>query len=291
MIDKHKLEFYLLKLIGSLLSNLGNKVLIPFSSILSFLFFNVLRIRRKIVLKNLKIAFPNYSDQQIKRIAINNYKSFAITFLEIFNLQKLSKDELKSKLVVPNVEKIKERLAENKGLIMLTGHFGNWELAAIAFAIHLDSTMNVLVKKQHNPYVTNWLKQIRENYGNREVRLGASLREIFKAIKKNELIGIVGDQRGPRNGLKVNFFDTPTSVFPGTAEIAIKTDCPVFVAFTIRNKDYNYNLIYEEIRINDFMGSKEEKINKFNQIFMSILEKTIRDYPEQWFWMHNIWKY
>ena len=291
MINKHKLEFYLLKLIGSVLTNLGNKLLIPLSSILSFLFFNILRIRRKIVLKNLKIAFPNYSDQQIKRIAINNYKSFAITFLELFTLQKLSKDELKSKLDIPNVEKIKERLAENKGLIMLTGHFGNWELAALSFALHLNNKMNVLVKKQHNPYVAKWLKQIRENYGNREVRLGVSIREIFNAIKKNELIGIVGDQRGPRDGLRINFFGKPTSIFPGTAEIAIKTDCPVFVAFAIRNSDQTYSLIYEEIRINDFMGSKEEKIIKFNQIFISILEKTVRKYPEQWLWMHNIWKY
>ncbi|MCP5062601.1 MAG: lysophospholipid acyltransferase family protein, partial [Ignavibacteriae bacterium] len=118
-----------------------------------------------------------------------------------------------------------------------------------------------------------------------------SVKEIFKALKNNEVVGVVGDQRGPRKGIKVKYFSKDTYTFSGTAAIALKTKSPVLVMLIVRNSIGNYETKIEEIQLEELVGSKEEQIVQFNQKYMSILEKYVKQYPEQWFWMHNIWKY
>ena len=174
---------------------------------------------------------------------------------------------------------------------MLTAHFGNWELGAVGVGIYLDQKINVLVKSQRNPFVANWFLSMSEKFGNKQIPLGISIKEIFKALKNNEVVGVVGDQRGPRKGVKVKYFDTETYTFAGTAAIALKTKSPVLVMLSTRNSKGNYESKIEEIKLEKFVGSKDEQIIQFNQKYMNILEKYVKQYPEQWFWMHNIWKY
>ena len=101
----------------------------------------------------------------------------------------------------------------------------------------------------------------------------------------------MGDQRGRRDGVRVNFFGKETFTFHGTAAIALKTNCPVLVMLCARQEDGTYKSEIEEIDYSEIDGTKEEQTQKFNQLYMSILEKTIKKYPDQWFWMHNVWKY
>jgi KDO2-lipid IV(A) lauroyltransferase len=105
------------------------------------------------------------------------------------------------------------------------------------------------------------------------------------------MVGIVGDQRGTRDGVKIQFFGQDTYTFPGTAAMALRTGCPVIVILCPRQSDGTYKSVVQEIKHSTFKGNEEEKIRQFNQKYMTILENCIKEYPEQWFWMHNIWKY
>lgn len=271
--------------------------LLPFTKIhktakpLALFVFNVLRVRRKIVITNLQQAFPELTESQIIKLAKKNYQSIASTFIEIFKLKSLSEDEIKDLITFEGQELIDEKFNEDKGLILLTAHFGNWELGAIGMGLYYKGKLKVLVKRQKNNYVADWLKGLREKFGNKEVTLGPSVREIYKSIKDKNIVGIVGDQRGKRDGIRVNFFGKQTATFPGTAAIAIKSQCPVVVILCTRLNNGNYMSITEEIKYQQFTGSNQSQIQQFNQKYMNILENAVRKNPEQWFWMHNIWKY
>ena len=139
--------------------------------------------------------------------------------------------------------------------------------------------------------MANWLNKLREKFDNYEIPLGTSVRELYKAIKSKKAIGIVGDQRGKRDGIIVNFFGRKTATFPGTAAIALKLRCPVMVLLCARKKDGQYVGMVQELNFDDLQDSSEPNVIEFNQRYMNILEEAIRKYPEQWFWMHNIWKY
>lgn len=291
MFTKYRIEFFIFVALGNLLTLFGYSSIKTTSRILAFLFLNVFQVRRKIVINNLKLAFPNLSEAEIKSLAYKNYKSIAIAFLEIYSLKKLSKDVIVNSFSDEGFDVIRKKYQEQKGLILLTAHFGNWEMGAIASGLHLDKSITVLVKKQKNPFVANWLDSFRERFGNKQIYLGVSIRELYKSIINNNIIGIVGDQRGKRDGIKVKFFGRETLTFPGTAAIALKTKCPVMVLLCARTENGDYKAIIEPLEYLDIPGDKEEKIRGFNQKYMSILESAIKKHPEQWFWMHNIWKY
>jgi KDO2-lipid IV(A) lauroyltransferase len=291
MFDIHRLEYILFQLLGKIFSLFGFKRIKKTSKIIAFIGYSLLRIRKKVVFENLQTAFPNLSNSEIKKLAFRNYQSIAITFLEIINLNRMTKEGIKKHFLDSGFESIFKKFSEDKGLILLTAHFGNWEIGALATGIHLNEPIHVLVKKQKNRYVSEWLTFFRERFGNVQITLGASVRELYKAIKQRKIVGIVGDQRGKRDGVKVKFFGKDTYTFPGTAAIALRTKCHVMVMLCARQPDGKYIGEMEELRYDDIEGDEEVKIKEFNQRYMNILESAIRKYPDQWFWMHNIWKY
>lgn len=291
MLTAHRLEYFILITFGKVFSLLDFTRIHTFSKIIAYFAFHVLRIRRDVVISNLQKAFPELSNSQIQNLAKKNYQSIASTFIEVFKLNSLSEKEIKDLITFEGQDLINDKYQENKGLILLTAHFGNWELGAIGMGIYYKGILKVLVKKQKNTYVADWLKELRERFGNKEVTLGPSVREIYKSIKEKNIVGIVGDQRGKRDGVRVKFFGRDTSTFPGTAAIALKSQSPVVVILCTRQNNGRYISIVEEIKYQQFSGSDQSKIQQFNQQYMNILENAIRKYPEQWFWMHNIWKY
>ncbi len=288
---KRKIEFYFYIVISKLLKISGLNGLRFFAKCLGNIFFYLVPIRKSTVLGNLKTAFPEWTEEKIIQIAKKNYLSFALTFLEIVYLQNFSREDILNYAVCENLSEIKERFSKGKGLIVLTAHYGNWELGALYMGLALNAPMTVLMKEQHNADVSEWLKQIREMYGNKVATLGASVRELYKTLLNGGMIGLVGDQRGPRDGTRVKFFDQNTSTHAGTAALAIKNNIPIIVAVVQRKDDHRYEIKVKEIELADLPSNKDEKIQAINQRYMSILEEYIREAPEQWFWMHKIWKY
>jgi KDO2-lipid IV(A) lauroyltransferase len=288
---KNKFEFFVLLFLVKVLNIFGFKKARITAYFVAFVIYYLIPLRKNIVLNNLKIAFPELDDRKIKKLSFGVYYNIAITIIEIFCLPGLKLEELTSKISCQDLNIIKEKLALNKGLIFLTAHFGNWELGASWMGVQLGQPMHVVAKAQKNSYVNVWLDRMREKFGNKVVPLGISIRNIYKEINNKNIIGIVGDQRGSMEGIRVKFFNRNTAVYPGTAVLALRTGVPVVVVLIARQKDFQYKACVELICTDDLAGDEQSKIIEFNQRYMSILEKYIRLYPEQWFWMHNIWKY
>ncbi len=288
---QNKIEFLLLKFLTKILCIPGIKKIPETAKLLSLFLYYFVPLRKNIIRKNFKIAFPDISEDELKNYTKKIYYSLSITLVELFCFFKFHKETLLNLVRIDNLEMIQQILNKKKGLIFLTAHFGNWELSVTAMRLYLNKTIHVLAKPQRNDLVFAWLNSMRETYGNKVVPLGSSVKEIYKVLKENGIVGVVGDQRGHPDGMRVKFFNRDTAVYPGAASFAIKLNKPVLFALMIRSGDFKYNLIVEQIPIETFEGTTEEKVRQINQFYMSRLEHYIKKYPEQWFWMHNIWKY
>jgi len=291
-IDKNKIEFAFWKFFTKLVHIIGFKRIPILSKILSFIFFYIIPIRKSVVITNLQKAFPNKLESEIKKIAFNNYLSIGITFMEIMAFRKMEREEISSLCDVTNLELAEAKVNEGRGVILLTAHIGNWELGALKMGLALNKPINVLVKKQRNRLVANWMSEIREKFANKEVALGASVRELYRTLISGGIVGIVGDQRGRKNdGIVVDLFNQPTVTFQGFASLGIKNKVPIIVGLVERLPDGKYVMDIEEIKYDNLPENLAEQVKELNQRYMTILENKIRKNPEQWLWMHNIWKY
>ncbi len=270
---------------------IGLKQARKFSSIIAFFFYYIIPIRKDVTINNLTKAFPDFPDKKIKQIAFGSYKSFCITLAEILYMPWLSLDELKNEVICENRNLILQRFNEGNGVILLSAHFGNWEFLATSVAAQIDKKFCVVVKPQRNPYVTNWLNKVRTRWTNDVVSLGVSIRNVFSVLLNKGIVAMVADQRGPEESIKLNFFGRMTSVYTGPAILSLKTNAPLIYGIMIRQKDFTYKVEITEIDRKNLPDDQEEKIKILSERSLNYLEKIIKQYPEQWLWMHRRWKH
>jgi KDO2-lipid IV(A) lauroyltransferase len=288
---KNRLEYILFVSLSFIARILGLNLSRRLSVILAALFYYVIPIRKKTTIENLSRAFPSLSPGEVKKLAFKSYKSFSVSIIEILLLPYFSAEEIKELVNCTNSGLITEKYNEGKGVVLLSAHFGNWEYVAASVSLQINIPLSVVVKAQRNPFVTKWLNNARTKWTNTIVPLGISIRQIFKELKNKNIVAMVADQRGPSDGIRVNFFGRPVSVYPGPAMLALKTGAPILYGITIRQPDYSYKTTMVEIPVNDVTGSDEEKVIEISQRHTSYLEQVIREHPEQWLWMHKRWKY
>jgi len=288
---KNRIEYILFILFSWCFRLLGLNLSRKFATVLALVFFYLIPIRKKVVFNNLKIAFPENDVHTNKKLAFRIYLSFAITLVEILYLPYIKEEQLINEVMCSNPELIIEKFREGKGLILLSSHFGNWEFGAISIAMQVHLPFSVIVKPLRNPLVYEWMNNFRTKFGNEVVPLGISIRKTYQTLKQKKVVAMVADQRGPREGVKVEFFGRKVSVYTGPAALALKTGAPLICGIAVRQKDYKYKMDLIEISQQNLPAGEEEKILEISQRYTSYLEKVIRENPEQWLWMHNRWKH
>jgi len=291
VIDKNKLEFFLFRTFAMFFHLIGINNSRKTTLFLAWFLFKVLKIRKEIVLKNLRTAFPELLESDIQKLALENYRNILMTLIELMFIEKFSRQDVLNFITDGEQYKYQNLVNEGKPVFLLTAHFGNWEIAGLIAGMLTDRIMYGLYKEQRNNYITDYINRRRTQFGNKVIPLGTSVKEIFRVLKNNGTVGVVGDQRGPREGMRVKFFDQPTAIYSGTASIAIKLNVPILVSFAARTEDNKFKIFMEEIEYQNLSGTTDEIIKQINQKYFNLLEKIIKVYPAQWFWMHNIWKY
>ena len=288
---KNTIEYILFLFLSYFCRILGLNLSRKFSALIAIFFFYVLPIRKKVVFDNLNHAFPNLFSDQIKKIAYGSYKNFAITLVEILYLPWTTEDQIKKVVNFQHLDLIEKKEEEQKGVILLSGHFGNWEYCAISAGVQLNKKFSVVVKPQRNPYVNDWLNRVRTKWTNDIVPLGLSIRNIYSVLINKGIIAMVADQRGPEESIKLEFFGRKTSVYTGPAVLSLKMNTPIIYGITIRQPDFTYQANIVEIRRENLPDNYEEKIKVLSERMLKYLEDVIRKNPEQWFWMHKRWKH
>jgi KDO2-lipid IV(A) lauroyltransferase len=288
---KNTLEYIFFFFFAKLFQVLGLKISRRLASLVALIFYYIVPIRKSTVIENLKIAFPEYSNEKIKKISFNVYKSFSIFLIEILVFPKINCKKIEAELEFSDPDLVIKKFNEGKGLIILSAHFGNWELIPPAIGARLGINGLTIVKPLRNPFVDKWMNNLRTRFGNEVIPLGISLRKTYQSLKEKKMIGIAADQRGPEEGVKVKFFNTEVPVYSGPSVLSLKTGAPIVSLLTVRQKDFRYKIFVKEIDRNDLSKNFDDSVVELTQRHTLHLEKMITKYPEQWFWMHKKWKH
>ena len=254
------------------------------------MFYYILPIRKRTAIRNLKLAFPDKSDKEINEIVKGCYVNVITVIAEFFYMRKLPVERLQKLLKVKNIELMQEKLNHGKGLIMISGHFGNWELTAYGVSKIYEIPISVIVKEQTNKRVNEGINNIRTSGGNRMIDMRNSLRDILTVIKNNGIVAMLGDQSAPKENIKVKFFLDGVPTYEGTARIAIKTGAEVLFGVSTRNQDGTYSLKFHEIDTSMYKESTEENVKALTQAHVDLLVEYIKLRPDHWLWFHRRFK-
>ncbi|MBN1526733.1 MAG: mitochondrial fission ELM1 family protein [Candidatus Omnitrophica bacterium] len=251
--------------------------------------FMVNRKRRLVAYANLKSAFAaEKSPRELRRITKKVYQNMVQTFMEVLNLTKVNKAYRDRYVEIINLESIRDAAKSGRGCILLTAHFGDWELLSLTSAI-IGFPILVLVREQKMRRLNELLNALRESKGCKVVRKGMETRDILKALRGGGIVGILADQDAGKNGVFVDFFGRPTSTHSGAMEMASHTGCIILPNFIVRTGG-PYHKVYLEKYIEVPKEAGEGEIRKAVQSYMSLLEAYVRKYPDQWLWLHKRWK-
>jgi len=248
--------------------------------------------RKQITLDNLTYAFPDKSKEWIEKTFKQSFANLGIVFAEMFAFIFISKKSIYNYLIsIENADLTKSLINQNKGLIFLSAHFGNWELLALSVALHLDIKPTIIVKPQSNAQLDKILNKMRMRFGNKLISSYNSAFEIVKSLQNKEILAILADQSASKDkDVYVPFFGRYTSTYEAPARLALRYNVPIIMPFMIRQKDFTYKVEMYELKHDDLQNSKEG-IYELTRRYADFLEQKIRQYPDHWVWQHRRWKH
>jgi len=286
----HRIEYLFFSLLRGIVLLLPLSAARRLGKLIGISGYMLLKSRRLIALDNLKHAFPEKSDSELRVIAKGSFRNFGISMAELLWFPRMTDDMLKKTLQSDNYHKVKDAAAKGKGLIVLSGHFGNWELIASGMARLNSLPFTIIVQRQSNRLIDAVINRHRCMYGNRVVPMGISVREILTTLQAGGVIAIAPDQSAPREGVYVNFFGRQVATHQGPAVFALRCGSPILLGFLVRQENGSYRSFIEEIKYGDLNRSGSEAVLELTQRHTACLEDYIRRYPDHWLWMHRRWK-
>ena len=284
---RHRLEFIIFNSLKSWAKGVSKKRLQQGAIILDFLLYHVLRICRKIVSINLELAFPELSEKEREKIARANYRWFARFCMDVLHMDAWQGCTAKV-THFHNLHVLDEALTENNGVLLVSGHFGNWEIIPSALA-ELGYPVSMYVGRQTNPLTNELQNNARANFGVKTIDKGkrATL-HMGRALSANKIIAMLIDQNDNKSDLFVNFFNKLASSSKGTAAFHLLRKSPV-ILITCPYVEDKFEITLNRISF-ELNGEQEKDIQHISQNITTELEKIIRQYPEQYFWMHRRWR-
>lgn len=260
-----------------------------FGSGLGMLMYCLSSRYRNVALKNLRTVYGREkSEAEIRSIAKDVFRHFARAAVEFFYLLSLTKDQISAMIDIDGRENLDSVLAEGKGCIILTAHYGNWELLARKLAI-LGYKVNVIARDSDDPGMTGITTRIRENAGYRVFDRDQPIIGAFRALRNNEILGILPDQNDS-DGIFVDFFGRPSKTAVGTAVLSLKSGAPIVPMFAPRVKGGRYlATAYPRIEFTP-SGDQEKDVHDLTTLVNTAIEREIRSNPSQWLWLHDRWK-
>lgn len=288
---RRKLEYAaawpFIKILGMLPRPLARTFAVTLSQLV-YLFH--VRLRR-VGMRNLQIAFPEKSEKERKRILRAEFTSLGRQLAELCQFPRYTPENVDDVVVYEQLENYERAYARRKGVLFLTAHFGGWELSAFAHSLH-GHRVNIVMRPMDNPYLDGMLQSYRTMHGNKVVPKDDFVRGLLAAMKAGETVGILMDTNmTPPQGVFVDFFGIPACTASGLARIALRTDAAVVPGFTIWDESLRkYRLRFDPALELVRTGDLEADIVTNTQNFTKVIEGYVRQYPEQWLWVHRRWK-
>lgn len=253
--------------------------------------FTVFGVRRRVSMDNLRHAFPGKPEAELRTIAREAVGNYGRTMMLFFWSTARQAPAINAHLHLVDAHNALDAAALGRGLIILSGHFGAWELFPYAFATQLDLPMTIIVHTQRNVRVDAIVVRDRTRFGNRMVPMEQAPREVLTVLKNGGTLGLLGDQSGPKESLFVDFFGRPCATYRGPAVFSLRQGAPIVMPMMLRRPDRGYDIVVEPIDSTDLDGPTEENVRILTERHTALLERYVRDHPDQWLWAHKRWKH
>ncbi|UCE24289.1 MAG: lysophospholipid acyltransferase family protein [Candidatus Zixiibacteriota bacterium] len=288
---KHNLEYILTRSAFAFAGLLTPRAADRFAAALGNLGYRLLTSRRRVAEDNLRRAEGiNLSEAEIGPIVRKVFQNVTRTFIETARFGKLKPEGVRRIVFGEGEKYLRQALEYGKGALLLTAHFGNWELLG-AWAAASGYKIDHLVGIQHNEKVHDLWNDCRRSMGAGIIEVSRStLREVFEALKANHVIGYAADQHAPAQNLILDFFGRKAAVASGPARFAVKTGCAVLPMMLRRERFDRHVLIAAEPVFPPNTGNEKEDVLTVAKSYLKFWEDVIRQYPDQWMWTHRRWK-
>ena len=253
--------------------------------------YRPLGIRRAVVERQVRAAFPGLAESEVLRIARASYEHLGRTSIEAALISALSPDQVRAMFDgVEGAEALAAARAEGKGVLLVSGHLGNWELAG-AFVAASGVPIEAVARGMENPLFDRYITRTRHDLGMTVIHDADAVRRVPRAMREGKAVAMLVDQGAV--GLAstwVPFFGRYAKTPRGPAVFALRLGAPVVFATALRQPNGKYVMYYERIPVQP-TGEREADVDRIVMDYTATLERWIRRAPEQYFWHHRRWKH
>lgn len=246
---------------------------------------------RRLTLRNLALAFPGKTKEELKEIGKDVFRNLGRVLAEFSFIPKLNKENVHNYVVWEGEENFRQAYKKGRGIIFLTAHFGNWEWMAATFPLLVGLPCHVVMRPLDNKYLDQLVEALRTWTGNKTIPKRKAMGRMLRLLQNREIVGVLLDQNVDwHEGVFVNFFGHLACTNSGLALLAMRTGAAVLPAFNIRQKNGQYRVIIEPEISLIRTENKDADILQNTRVFTQIIEKYVRAYPDHWLWLHRRWK-
>lgn len=286
----HKAEYTALRAVVSALGTLDWYRAGSIGARIGALGYRPLGIRRRVVERQIAAALPDIGEEDVRRVARAAYENLGRTSIETAMLARLRPDSVLDLFEgVDGWDAIENARANGKGLILVTGHLGNWELGG-AYIAARGIPLDAIARRMSNPLFDRYLTETRSRIGMVVVHDADAVRRTPRSLRDNRAVAFLADQGvlGLASTF-VPFFGRPAKTPRGPAVFALRLQVPVIFGCAVRQPSGKYRLSFEPVEVTD-TGDRDRDVDAIVARYTATLEKWVRRYPEQYFWHHRRWR-
>jgi KDO2-lipid IV(A) lauroyltransferase len=243
----------------------------------------------RIATTNIAKALPSKPIDERRAVVRSVFAHFGSVLLELIKVGSLSESDLLNRIESEGEDRVRQAHARGRGVLLFTGHFGYWEVGAIALALRVQP-MAVMARPLDNPYLHDMLERIRTRTGNSVIYRQGAIRKVLQELAANRAVAILIDQHlHTPDAVYVDFFSRPAATTNALAALALRTGAPVIPAFALPLPHGRYRLVYEHA-VEPPASDSPDAVREFTQRCTDVLEMYIRRHPDLWLWMHRRWR-
>ena len=246
--------------------------------------------RRGVCLGNLRAAFgPDRPVEELEAISRGVFQQIGMSFIEVLRTPAIDRAYVDRWVTIEGRHHFDQAVATGRGAVLVTGHFGNWELTNLTAGLH-GYPLSVLARMQGFPRLNALLNTYRESKGCRVITKGMAVRAMVRHLRQGGLVGILADQDAGRRGVLAPFFGRLASTAEGPIALAVQMGCPVLPVCILRGEGPRHTLVIEPPLPIPSTDRPEADIHAGVAAYLQVLERYIRRAPAQWLWPHRRWK-
>ena len=281
--------YFLYKIGRRFALKLSRKTCYRIAVVLADVYYFFARNDRKNIGDNLKVVLGTGDHKAITRHTKKIFRNFAKYLADFFRFSQLSGDHILRFTEIEGKKNLDEALKRGKGVISLSAHLGNWELGA-AIVASMGYPLYVIALNHKDTRINDFFLQQRAVADVKVIPIGSQLKNCFKVLRKNAVLGIAGDRTFSNHGIWADFFGRPAKLPQGPAFFSLRTGALIIPTFLMRKKDDSFRLSFEKPIENEKTENGEADIKNAVKKYIGVTERYIKSFPDQWYAFKKVWE-